>query len=187
MIFKRHIEPGDKVMHAYIAGAPLTVIKSGGKEVTPLAIREAGEIAAAYSSAWKGGLAAVDVYWVSPDQVSQSAESGEHLAKGSFVIRGKKNFIKKVDLKVSIGVVILKNEEGIREARAVAGNTQAMSKHSTYFITVTPGVMEQNDAGKEVKKRLAMKAMPDDKVLIEALPIEDFVKLVPAGKSFVTG
>ena len=32
-------------------------------------------------------------YWVRPDQVSKTAPSGEYLTVGSFMIRGKKNFL----------------------------------------------------------------------------------------------
>lgn len=99
ILFKKHMEPKDIVLHADIAGAPLTIIKSNGKEVSPLAIREAGEVAAAYSSAWKAGVGSIDVYWIKPEQVSQTAQSGEYLAKGSFMIRGNKNYLKKVELK----------------------------------------------------------------------------------------
>ncbi|MEM5804249.1 MAG: NFACT RNA binding domain-containing protein, partial [Candidatus Aenigmatarchaeota archaeon] len=53
VLFKKHLEPGDIVLHADITGAPFTIVKSEGREVSPLAIREAGEFAAAYSSAWK--------------------------------------------------------------------------------------------------------------------------------------
>ncbi|MBR9691853.1 hypothetical protein GOV06_03620, partial [Candidatus Woesearchaeota archaeon] len=45
----------------------------------------------------------------------------------------------------------------------------------------------QNATAKELKKKLMAKAMPDDKILIEAIPIDDFQRLVPAGKSFVIG
>lgn len=56
IIFSKRLEERDIILHADIVGAPLTVIKSEGKEITPLAIREAAEFAAAFSSAWKKGL-----------------------------------------------------------------------------------------------------------------------------------
>jgi predicted ribosome quality control (RQC) complex YloA/Tae2 family protein len=111
IIFAKRIEPTDIVLHADITGAPLTVVKSEGKQITPLAIREAAEFAAAYSSAWKAGLGGVDVYWIKPDQVSKTAPAGEFLAKGSFMIRGTKNYLKKMELKVSIGVKFEKDKE----------------------------------------------------------------------------
>ena len=105
IIFKKHLDENDIVFHADITGAPLTVIKSEGKKISKQAIKEAAVLAASYSSAWKAGLGSVDVYWIKPDQVSKSPPTGEYLPKGAFMIRGKKNYLKKVILEITIGVI----------------------------------------------------------------------------------
>lgn len=105
VLFKKNLQPDDIVLHADITGAPLTFVKAEGKAPTPQAIREASEFAVAYSTGWKRGLASVDVYWVRAEQVSKTAVSGEFLPKGSFMIRGAKNFMKNTELKVAVGVL----------------------------------------------------------------------------------
>ena len=183
MIFKKHVEQGDIVLHADIQGAPLTVVKSEGKAVTPVALKEAGEIAAAYSSAWKHGLGSVDVYWVSPEQISKTAEAGEFLPKGSFMIRGRKTYLRKIPLRIAVGIRIERGEE--TTATVIAGGLESISKHARYFATIVPGSLEQGAAAQEVKKRLLYKAMPDDKPLIEAIELDEIRKNIPAGKSDV--
>jgi len=185
IIFKKYIEPQDIVLHADVVGAPLTVIKSEGKEITPLAIREAAEFAAAYSSAWKEKIAAVDVYWVRPEQVSKSPPSGEFLPKGSFMIRGEKNYLKKTELKISIGIKIV--DEEIKEAKPICGNVQAVSKHAKYFVTLFPGDVPQQELAKQIVQKILVKALPEDKPLIEKIPLEEIQKLIPPGGATIVG
>lgn len=183
IIFKKHLQSEDIVLHADVVGAPLTVIKSEGRDITPLAIREAAEFAAAYSSAWKEKFAAVDVYWVRPEQVSKSPEAGEFLPKGSFMIRGEKNYLKKTELKISIGVKIV--EEEIREAKPICGNVQAASKHAKYFVTLFPGDVPQQELAKQVIHKILLKALPEDKPLIEKIPLEEIQRLLPGSGTLV--
>ncbi len=175
VLFKKHLEKDDIVLHADIHGAPLTVVKSGGREITPLAVREASEFAAAYSSAWKRGIS-VDVYWVRPDQVSKTPPSGEYLPKGSFMIRGQKNYLKKMDLKIAVGVKI---EDGV--AVPICGNVQSVRFHSKYFVTVIPGDLPQSELAKKIKLKLLEKALPEDKKPIEELDLNEIQRLLPPG------
>jgi len=185
-IFAKRLEQNDIVLHADIHGAPLVVVKAE-KDRTPtaLAIREAGEFAAAYSSAWKAGLGEVDVYWVKPEQVSKSPPAGQYLPKGSFMIYGEKNYLRKMELKLSIGVKFEVNKEGQRVAKVIAGNTQSVNKHAKYFVTIVPGSIEPSTISKEIKRQLLIKALPDDKPLIEEVPEEDIAKLLPPGNSML--
>ncbi|MDD5416683.1 MAG: NFACT RNA binding domain-containing protein [Candidatus Aenigmarchaeota archaeon] len=179
MIFSKYIEKNDIVLHADIVGAPLVVIKSEGKEITDLAKREAAELAAAYSSAWKKGLGAVDVYWITPEQVSKTPESGEYLSKGGFVIRGTKNYSKKVELKLSIGVKI---EDGIS---LIAGSIMAVRKHSKYFVTIVPGDINHMKLATDVRHKLIEKASAEDKEMIKKLDINEIQGLIPGGEGCI--
>jgi hypothetical protein len=44
-------------------------------------------------------------YWVHHDQVSKSAPTGEYLTTGSFMIRGKKNFLPSTQLIAGFGIL----------------------------------------------------------------------------------
>lgn len=49
-------------------------------------------MAISYSVAWDAKVV-TSAYWVKADQVSKTAPTGEYLSTGSFMIRGKKNFL----------------------------------------------------------------------------------------------
>lgn len=186
LLFKKHVEPDDIVLHADIVGAPLTIIKAEGRKISPLAIREASEVAAAYSSAWKAGLPAVDVYWIKPEQVSKSAPAGEFLPKGAFMIRGTKNYLKKTELKLAIGVKIEKKDD-MKEAALISGNVQSVGRQTKYFVTVIPGALDENELAKQIKLKLVQKALPDDIRLIEEINTDDIKKRIPTGNGSIVG
>jgi hypothetical protein len=187
VLFKKHLQPEDIVLHADITGAPLTFVKADGKTATPQAIREASEFAVAYSTGWKRGLASVDVYWVRAEQVSKTAVSGEFLPKGSFMMRGTKNFMKNTELKISIGVLFETDQDGNPVAKPVCGAVQAVNNRAKYFVTLKPGSYSQQQAAEEIRKRLLLKAMPNDQPLIEGIDLGEFQRLVPAGHSNIIG
>lgn len=142
-IVKRRTEDGDIVLHADIVGAPFTVVKSEGKKVTEKSIREAAVIAACYSRAWKLGHGNVEVYWVIPSQLSKEAPAGEFIGKGAFMVRGKKNYLGKIALELTLGfdghfVCICNGDSG---------------KRMKMLFTIKPGDMEKEEAA---KKMLAM-------------------------------
>ncbi|PVX27142.1 MAG: hypothetical protein CW716_03855, partial [Candidatus Bathyarchaeum sp.] len=101
IIIKKHMDPNDIVFHAEIVGAPFVVIKTEGKTAPEQTIKEAAQLAASYSKAWREMLSAVNVYWINPSQVSKTPPSGQFLKKGSFMIRGTKNFVRNVHLRVA--------------------------------------------------------------------------------------
>merc|ERR1711874_506461 len=52
-------------------------------------------------------------YWVYPDQVSKTAPTGEYLTVGSFMIRGKKNFMPPSDLIMGFGFMFKLEESSV--------------------------------------------------------------------------
>ncbi|CEG41796.1 Predicted RNA-binding protein [Plasmopara halstedii] len=56
------------------------------------------------SSAWSNQVIA-GAYWVHADQVSKTAPTGEYLTTGSFMVRGKKNFIQPSRLEVGLAIL----------------------------------------------------------------------------------
>ncbi len=181
VLYKKYLEENDIVLHADIPGAPLTIVKSQEKEITPLAIREGAEIAAAYSRAWKMKLGNVDVYWVRPEQVSKTPPSGQYLPKGSFMIYGEKNYLRKTQVKISIGVII--NED----AKPYAGSVLGARAHCKYFLTIYPGDVPKPQLVKQIKLKLMQKALPEDKDKIEKIPDDEFLSLLPGDGGEILG
>ncbi|XP_047133052.1 ribosome quality control complex subunit NEMF isoform X1 [Hydra vulgaris] len=93
ILVKRYLKAGDLYVHADLHGASSVIIKnSTGLDVPPKTLNEAGTMAICYSAAWEARVI-TSAWWVYHNQVSKTAPSGEYLTTGSFMIRGKKNFL----------------------------------------------------------------------------------------------
>uniref|UniRef100_A0A3B4BG98 Ribosome quality control complex subunit NEMF n=1 Tax=Periophthalmus magnuspinnatus TaxID=409849 RepID=A0A3B4BG98_9GOBI len=93
MIVKRYLRAGDVYVHADLHGATSCVIKNPtGEPIPPRTLTEAGTMAVCYSAAWDAKII-TSAWWVHHHQVSKTAPTGEYLTTGSFMIRGKKNFL----------------------------------------------------------------------------------------------
>ena len=55
-------------------------------------------------------------YWVTPDQVSKTAPSGEYLTVGSFMIRGKKNFLPPSQLTMGFAFLFRLEEDSVERS-----------------------------------------------------------------------
>jgi predicted ribosome quality control (RQC) complex YloA/Tae2 family protein len=106
VLIKKYADARDIVFHADIVGAPFVVIKTEGQTPGEQCLQEAAEFAAAFSRAWREGFTSVDVYWVKPEQLSKGGPSGESVAHGAFVVRGERNWMRGVPLRVAIGVAV---------------------------------------------------------------------------------
>ncbi|CAG5004313.1 unnamed protein product [Parnassius apollo] len=93
LVVKRHLRAGDVYVHAELSGAASVVVKSAARgPVPPRTLAEAGLAAVGYSVAWEAKVL-TRAWWVHAHQVSKSAPTGEYLTTGSFMIRGKKNYL----------------------------------------------------------------------------------------------
>ena len=165
-ILSRHLEPNDTVYHADLFGSPFFVLK-GGKEQTEEEAREVAQATAAFSSAWKTGLGSADAYWVAPDQVSPAAPSGEYLARGSYAIKGKKNFLAKMMVELAVGV------DG--QGRVTAGPEAAIRKSCESYVVLRP----HNEKGSETAKRVLRDL--SGRVPASPLTLEEVQRALPAG------
>ncbi|MFB6166514.1 MAG: ribosome rescue protein RqcH, partial [Haloarculaceae archaeon] len=83
-LVKKYLDRGDKFLHSQAHGGPATILKATGPsepardvDLPESTLSEAAQFAVSYSSVWKAGKFADDVYMVDPDQVSKTPESGE--------------------------------------------------------------------------------------------------------------
>ena len=117
LIVKRYLKNNDVYVHAEIQGASSVIIKNpdttGQIPIPPKTLNEAGQMAVCYSIAWDQKVV-VSAYWVNANQVSKTAPSGEYLSTGSFMIRGKKNFLPPSQLTLGFGFMFkLGDEESV--------------------------------------------------------------------------
>jgi len=161
-LVKKHLKEGDRYAHADVHGAPSTVIKDGAR-ASDVTLREACEFALAYSKAWSAGLASGSAYWVLPEQVSKQAESGEFLPRGAFVIRGKRNYLHDLSVRMAIGEVEV---EGHR--KIMGGPVTAVATRSARYVVLAPGKGDRE----AITKKLAS---------IFGVPIEEVARAMPPG------
>ncbi|PCN51020.1 hypothetical protein B6U99_01410 [Candidatus Geothermarchaeota archaeon ex4572_27] len=146
VLVKRYAKEGDIIMHADVHGSPFTVIKSGGREVGGEDLEEAAVFTASHSNAWKAGFSAADVYWVRPEQVSKKAPSGEYLAKGSFMIYGKRNYIRGARLELYVGLAWRSGYPVVMIAPR-----RAVEKHCSVTIArLVPGSVERGEVARRI-------------------------------------
>jgi predicted ribosome quality control (RQC) complex YloA/Tae2 family protein len=180
ILIKKHAESHDLVFHADIVGAPFVIIKTEGRMPSEQTVKEAAEFAAAFSRAWKEMFSAVDVYWVHPEQVSKTPPPGQFLAKGSFMIYGKKNYLRQVQLRTAIGVVI--EDETIR---VVGGPKNAVANQTRIYIEITPGEQPSGTLAKQVRELLSKKLPTQWQERMPVLSLEEIQNFIPSGKGVV--
>jgi len=167
-VVKKHLGNGDLYMHADIHGAPSVVIKVEGREVGEESLFEAAQFAVSMSKAWNAGFGNLSAYWVYPSQVSKMGESGEYVARGSWVVHGKRNYIHHVPLKLGIGEI---EYQGTR--LVMCGAVNSILSRCDRYIIIEPGDIKKNDFAKEIAG-------------IFNIPVEEALKILPPGSVRIT-
>merc|ERR1712004_413605 len=124
LLVKRYMKPTDIYVHADLHGAATVIVKNPSNDpVPPKTLNEAGQFAVCFSAAWDSKVLTA-AYWVTPDQVSKTAPSGEYLTVGSFMIRGKKNFLPPSQLTMGFAFLFCLTEDSLerhKDERKVRG------------------------------------------------------------------
>ena len=150
-LVKKYAERGDRFFHTQAPGAPATLLKATGpseasREVDfpESSLGEAAQFAASYSSVWRDGHFAGDVYAVSPDQVSKTPESGEFVEKGSFVIRGERTYYEDTPVGVAVGI------QCEPRTQVIGGPPSAITGRAETSVRIEPGRYAGNDVAKRI-------------------------------------
>ena len=162
-LVKKYLKEGDRYAHADVQGAPSVIIKNKGIDDEPIDIldktlEEACVFAASYSKAWKQ-FAEAQVYWVLPQQVSKTAESGEFIPKGAFIIRGKRNYYR-CKLELAIGKIELQGN-----VKIMAGPINSVKRLSEKYAIIVPGQNEKIHIARVLSKAFEVSVDEIDKVL----------------------
>jgi len=176
-LVKRYMEKRDVFMHAQAHGAPVVIIKTEGNEVSSTTLEQAAQLAVSCSSAWEAGVGADDAFWVSPEQVSKTPESGEYVSKGSFIVRGERNFIKKVPMRIALGLFTEGGFHVMAAPPSALGNARCS-------VEIEPGRFARRDAAVKVYRLLVELAGPQMGKAVKKLLSPDVVeRLLPRGGS----
>lgn len=163
LVVKKYLRKGDRYAHADIQGAPSIVIKSIGlndekKEISEKTLNEACIFAASFSKAWKQ-FAEAQAYWVLPEQVSKTPQSGEFVPKGAFIVRGKRNYYN-CKLELAIGKIKIDNDY-----KMMCGPIDAVKLLTDRYVIIEPGDIKKIDIAHKLAKAFSESVDKIDRVL----------------------
>ena len=122
---------------------------------------EAAQVAVCWSRAWGSGGAAAIAFHARPSQVSKTTESGESLARGSFVVRGQRNWHRDLPLEMAIGMAVV---NGV--PIPVSGTPSTISEYCQRWAKIIPGREKKESVANRIAKATGL--AQDD--LLSCLP-----------------
>ncbi len=158
IIIKKHTQPGDLVFHTEAPGSPFFIINAEGKTIGEATKEETAQATASYSRGWKLNLGTMEVYHVTPEQVTKEAKAGEYLAKGAFMVIGKRTYYHP-NLELAVGI--------LDDGRIMGGPLPAVRKHCKKYAIIKQGDEKPSDIAKHLIKILGA-GTPDE--IIPVLP-----------------
>jgi predicted ribosome quality control (RQC) complex YloA/Tae2 family protein len=201
VVIRKYLTEYDIIFHAEIYGSPFFVIKNSAATTSPrttaavvvgdgddndisMSLQQVAQATVSFSRAWKDGLSSGDAYWVKADQIRKGAPTGQFLPKGSFVIEGKRNYIKGVEIKLAIGVMQMSNNK----FTLVCGPIDAVKKSSLVYSVLLPGTMDPTNIAKKIKNEFIRVDSDHTELLdfIKTISIDDFVRTIPYGQSKIS-
>ena len=173
-VVKKHLGKDDIYVHADLHGAPSCSIRiSEGfqtdsapnptlpehvpslrltqspdfGELSDDVLAEAAQIAICWSRAWGSGSGAATAFHVRSTQVSKTAETGESLGRGAFVIRGQRTWHRNMPTELTLGVVAI---NGI--PLPLVGTHSTVSTICERWVRIQPGIEKKETVANRIAK-----------------------------------
>jgi hypothetical protein len=177
-IVKKHLSGQDRYLHADLHGAPSCslratqgfvvdqhkpahipadvpafriVDKLGDERITEEKLLEAASMALCWSRAWAGGGAHGTVYSVKPAQVSKTAQTGEFVGKGSFIVRGQRQWFKDLDVQIGIGIVAINGVPLL-----MGGRPETIAATCQRYAILRPGLTKKEQLANRIYKNTGL-------------------------------
>ena len=178
-IVKKHLSGGDMYLHADIHGAPSCslrasqgfalveepygqlppgvasyklVDKLGDERINDAKLEEAATLALCWSRAWNGGGAHGTVFAVKPAQVSKSAQTGEYVGKGAFIVRGQRQWFKDLDVQMGIGLVAINGVPLL-----MSGTVASIKQRCERYAILSPGQTKKEQLANRIYKATGLR------------------------------
>jgi predicted ribosome quality control (RQC) complex YloA/Tae2 family protein len=188
-LVRKHLTEDDIVFHAEVHGSPFFIVKNASAPAQAgtieQSLQQVAQATVAFSRAWKDGLSSADAYWVLPEQIKKGAPTGQFLPKGSFVIEGKRSYIKGMEVRLAIGLTEIEGRPAL-----VCGPVDAVKKRAAVYAVLLQGGLDPMNAAKKAKAELVGAAGGDnDDDLAESIKrmsLDDFVRALPTGQSRIS-
>jgi predicted ribosome quality control (RQC) complex YloA/Tae2 family protein len=166
VIIRRHLTENDYVFHAEVNGSPFFVLQNANNSKADISqsILEVSQATVSFSRSWRDALSSSDAYWVFSSQIKKGAPTGQFLPKGSFVIEGKRNFVKNLEIKLAIGISFIDDKPLL-----IIGPYNAIKKRSICIRILLPSGLDVVKASKKIKADFVDYSIKNDfpKTLIE--------------------
>ena len=160
-VVKKYLKTNDRYAHADIHGAPSVVVKNiNGVQPSELSMLEACNFSLSYSKAWGARVSGGHSFWVDNDKVSKTPNTGEFLAKGAFVIRGKRNWNRNLELNVAIGLITYDGNP-----KFMGGPISSIEKHSEKYVIFRPGFTERKIVIRKLSEAFGAESTDIEKLL----------------------
>lgn len=104
-------------------------------------------MALAWSRAWASGGAHGTVYSVKPAQVSKTAQTGEYVGKGGFIVRGQRTWYKDIHLRIGIGMIAI---NGI--PLLVTSTPEHIPSLCERYAVLRPGLTKKEQVANQIYK-----------------------------------
>jgi predicted ribosome quality control (RQC) complex YloA/Tae2 family protein len=185
-LIRKHLTEHDIVFHAEVHGSPFFIVKNAAAPAQEgriaQSLLEVAKATVSFSRAWKDGLSSADAYWVLPEQVKKGAPTGQFLPKGSFVIEGKRSYLKGVEIRLAIGILQQNGKETL-----VCGPEESIKKRALFYSVLMQGGMDPMTAAKKAKTEF-VKIAGDSEIAetIKRISLDDFVRALPTGQSRIS-
>ena len=160
-VVKKYLKANDRYAHADIHGAPSVVVKNvNGVKPSEHSMLEACNFSLSYSKAWGARVSSGHSFWVDNDKVSKTPNTGEFLAKGAFVIRGKRNWNRNLELNVAIGLITYDGNP-----KFMGGPISSIEKHCENYVIFRPGFTERKIVIRKLSESFSAESTDIEKLL----------------------
>ncbi len=160
IIVKKHAQSGDLIFHTEAPGSPFFIIKAEGKPIGDATKEEIAQATASFSRAWRAGVGSMEVFSVTPEQVSKEAKAGEYIQKGAFMVTGKRTYYHP-SLELAVGI--------LDDGRVMCASLPAVKKHCKKYAVIKQGDEKASDVAKYLQK------------LLGAGTTDEFIAAIPSG------
>jgi predicted ribosome quality control (RQC) complex YloA/Tae2 family protein len=185
VLIRRHLTENDYIFHAEVNGSPFFILKNANNKTSAdlsQSIIETAHATVSFSRSWKDNLSSADAYWVYPSQVKKGAPTGQYLPKGAFIIEGKKNFVKNLEIKLAIGLSFIEDRPLF-----IVGPFSAILKRSICLRNMMPSGFDVVKASKKIKSDFvdySIKNEYPERLInhLKHLSIDEVVRILPVGQ-----
>jgi len=159
LIVKRYMRKGDIYVHADFSGASSTLVKNpSGEPIPGRTLDQAGMMCVCRSQAWNKKILST-AWWVYADQVSKTAPSGMFLGSGSFMIRGKKNFLRPTKLEMGFSLLFKLGEDSLAHH---LGERKLNVEEGELVLTPAISTTSWEEESAELIEPAAQEEIPDE-------------------------